>query len=86
MTNIERFIRDTIEGGLVLPDEFMWQHPEKVLLMPESWQAVGKVRKWEIREELAHPDVYADEWFMKMHDMIDSLASGKSLEDSVPGV
>ena len=49
------------------------------LLDPRAWQAVGKVEGWEISLK----NDTKEDWFNKMHHMIDALAEGKSLENFI---
>lgn len=50
---------------------------ESILLDPKAWEAVGKVEGWGIEEE--HP--HRHQWYANMHNMIDTLIEGKSIED-----
>ena len=61
-------------------------HISLILLDPEAWKAVGKVKGWYI-ESLEGPIgervLRDDEWFQKMHAMIDALCKGKTLEEYI---
>jgi len=46
---------------------------EAVLLDPKAWQAVAKVAKW-------YEGYYGPEWRHHMHQMIDALVEGQTLE------
>lgn len=67
----------------------------EILLDPKAWQAVGKVEGWEVyvdkfgslnAGEESKRDILSKmqrSWHYKMHQMIDALAEGKSLEESI---
>lgn len=103
MTATEQFIRDAIEGGYrpknyedagkrLAKEAAMWNVPE-ILLDPNAWRAVGKVRGWvdELRECGCCKKVpeycrccdfeMFDQWRLNMHRMIDALAEGKSADE-----
>ena len=48
---------------------------EVVLLDPLAWKAVGKVEGWGYKTK--------GNWFDKMHQMIDALCEGKSIEEYI---
>ena len=52
---------------------------EMVLLDPTVWQAVGKVERW-------YEGSYGPEWLHHMHNMIDALAEGHTLEAYIQSV
>ena len=61
-----------------------------MFLDPKAWQAVGKVEGWRVQPVRATsgPIVGAvlsetKEWQQKMHQMIDALVEGKSLEEFI---
>lgn len=61
-------------------------HQPTFLLDPKMWEAVGKVEGWVVQEvKNADFDViglnYKYEY--KMHDMIDALIAGKTLEEYI---
>lgn len=74
-----------------------WEYDEKIFLDPKAWQAVGKVEGWyDIHcehcpkidySEYGEPgecECFAkDEWKVKMHQMIDALVDGKTLEEFI---
>lgn len=66
------------------PDDTRVLHQSDIFLDPKSWQAVGKVEGWEIGVNFPILDMYRDpqdEWQFKMHQMIDALAEGKTIEE-----
>ena len=57
-----------------------------ILLDPEAWKAVGKVEGWNRKLAGSNSFIYDDgelrpEWHIKMMEMIDALAEGKSVEE-----
>ena len=63
-----------------------------VVLDPLAWQAVGKIEGWGIKmikvgnkelEAKCGRKGYLHSWQSYMHDMIDALAEGKSIEDYI---
>lgn len=91
---IQDFLMKAVQGGWKPKDNLVVdKHNEntfaQLVLDPAAWQAVGKVEGWE-------PIGYADteytffdttnriknveEWYVKMHRMIDALAEGKTIE------
>lgn len=65
---------------------------EGIFLDPLAWQAVGRVEGWEKRHNYAcyiHLDggkcdcVPEEEWEARMHDMIDALCEGTSIEEFI---
>lgn len=57
---------------------------DQLVLSPKAWEAVGKVEKWSRRMlDVPRPWLYGEEWFYKMHQMIDALADGKTPEEFI---
>ena len=61
----------------------------EILLDPKSFQAVGKVEKWKLIKVIGtiggdpEDDVCIDGYVSNMHDMIDALIRGKSVEEYI---
>jgi len=77
---IKDFINKAIEGGWMpdadTPEIYYEGIRTNALLDPLAWQAVGKVEGWEDRD--TEPN-----WQNKMHQMIDALVEGKTLEEFI---
>lgn len=54
---------------------------EKILLDPLAWQAVGKVEGWPEKKEDGFMQPCPNGWLDRMHQMITSLAKGKTIEE-----
>lgn len=52
---------------------------EQLLLNPLAWQAVGKVEGWKNTSDYMDTPKSKAYWY-KMHDIIDALCDGKSIE------
>jgi len=52
----------------------------RTVLDPEVWQAVGKIENWK-NNATKYPWCAREPWENKMHDMIDALAEGKTIEE-----
>ena len=79
----KEMLKKAKEGGYETPYGF---EPaciqERVLLDPKFFQAVGKVEGWRPCEDFSHP-CDEDGYLFYMHQMIDALADGKSLEEFI---
>jgi hypothetical protein len=84
---IQQFIEKAVEGGFhphyierpEIKHMVYYGHPYPVyviLLDPLAWQAVGKVEEW---DEHYLPEDWG-QYQHKMHDMIDALTEGKTVE------
>ncbi len=90
---IKQFIEKAIEGGWVTLSTQEFYRLKSVgirggsldvalscvFLDPLAWQAVGKVEGWSLEEEMC-TQLHSDAYLCKMHDMIDALAEGKTIE------
>lgn len=57
-----------------------WQ-AHAILLDPEAWKAVGKVEGWATVESSYYDDgATCDMWLHEMHRLIDTLATGGTIE------
>lgn len=70
------------DGGYVCPSI------EVFFLDPKFWQAVGKVKGWDYEvdykdEEFTHYKPNKGDWKWQMHQMIDALAEGKTVEEFI---
>ena len=81
---IKQFIEKAISGGYV---GFTWEDVQggdgaDVFLDPLAWKAVGKVCGW---TQVAPYNRWGIEahWYWNMHQMIDALVEGKSLEEFI---
>lgn len=96
MTNTQRFIELAIEGGNIDPTpDRAWEHLSRfeqqatvnyMLLRPEAWQAVGKVKGWEMktRKVFEGLDVRVKgSWSWKWHGFLDLLEAGRSIEEAL---
>jgi len=52
------------------------------VLDPKFWIAVGKELDW-THSEIGQIGNYVEDWKIKMHQMIDHLIEGKSIEDFI---
>ena len=94
---IKQFIEKAIEGGhypssrmqKVLDGNrrmgktsaklyFMWN---VIFLDPKAWEAVGKVEGW--REGDIEDDENPPDYVLQMHQMIDALCEGKTVEEFI---
>lgn len=93
MTNIQQFIQDAIVGGWVLQGYVgyvtdgvvrTWTVNRKceILLDPAAWRAVGKTRGWE-GADVGYSYWSATPWQAKMHQFVDALSSGQSIEEAL---
>lgn len=96
---IQEFISAAIEGGADVKNAFgVVKSTSDLMLDPEAWKAVGKVKGWKQSEDWKykmymkyHPDgemtremvLCVDHWRVAMHKMIDQLAEGKTLEEYI---
>ena len=83
--NTKKFIEKAIEGGANLDKHLFALYaigddyiPASVFLDPKAWEAVGKVEGWWIDNPANFHANY--EWELKMHQMIDHLISGGTIE------
>jgi len=68
-----------------------WNHPDdpqilrthEFLLDPLAWQAVGKVEGWNFDRISSKFPNRRPFWHIRMLDMIDALAEGKTLEEFI---
>lgn len=65
-----------------------WEYDEKIFLDPKLWQAVGKVEGWQYADSkhlISYRGVETlvpnGDWAERMHEMIDSVNSGKTIEE-----
>lgn len=65
-----------------------WEYDEKIFLDPKAWQAVGKVegwkktrKEWSYREGNSTTIYLLDRAENEMHEMIDVLCAGKTIEE-----
>tara|TARA_Y100000310_G_scaffold272864_1_gene288077 strand:+ start:35 stop:319 length:285 start_codon:yes stop_codon:yes gene_type:complete len=89
---IKQFIEKAIEGGWEDGDSRSAHHVNdcvvenvnvhKILLDPAAWEAVGKIEKWKEEYERKHWG-YPAEWNANMHEMIDALADGKTIQQYI---
>lgn len=82
---IQSFIEKAVAGGWTskvyeAEAEMGLVNYEAVLLDPEAWKAVGKVEGWLADVSCADDCREHQEWFDKMHRMIDAIAEGKTIE------
>ena len=54
---------------------------EKILLDPLAWQAVGKVEGWSANYSYDSTSIKIRGWGDYMHQMINALAEGKTIEE-----
>ena len=96
---IKQFIEKAIEGGwdkgrakvvdLDMRDGYeglgnSMQSTDRMLLDPKSWEAVGKVEGWGgIGTADIPQSVSSEGWKTKMHQMIDHLIEGGSIESYI---
>ena len=93
---IKQWIEKAIEGGwdknigdvTIYCDKIDNFNLEKILLDPKAWEAVGKVEEWTRTEYPTNPHIQMDsyevkEYKEKMHQMIDALAEGKTVEEFI---
>ena len=81
---IKQFIEKAIEGGwdkAEIIDGKLNMHfiecDEQIFLDPKPWQAIGKIKKWQPCSKCKYA------WEHTMHDMIDALAEGKTIEEFI---
>lgn len=58
----------------------------ELVLMPEAWKAVGKVKHWRpVTWYIRYPDnaEISEPWMVYMHGLIDVLQLGKTLEEYI---
>ena len=88
---IKEFIEKAIEGGYDIKralvvnkdDEYnpiSMQSSDKMFLDPKAWEAVGKVEGWNKYDE---KEYFAPEYRNKMHQMIDHLVEGGTIESYI---
>jgi len=92
---IKQFIEKAIEGGYDgYPEPFCIEcgnYEAKtggdLFLDPKAWEAVGKVEGWGGHNHPLTGKIIAGQivycWECKMHQMIDALISGKTLEEYI---
>lgn len=71
-----QFVQYASEGGLENAEKIPF---EILILMPEAWQAVGKVGGWCMEKDFKC-DECADHYKWAMHRMIDALVEGRTAE------
>ena len=90
----KQFIEKAIKGGwkvkekeVVFSDEIEFEFTEHILLDPKAWQAVGKVEGWEDKNgdyvdygDGHMPSGWDAVWKIHMHEMIDYLTDGLTIE------
>ena len=87
----KEFIENAIEGGYDIKralvvnkdDEYnpiSMQSSDKMFLDPKAWEAVGKVEGWNKYDE---KEYFAPEYRNKMHQMIDHLVEGGTIESYI---
>ena len=90
MTNTELFIQLAIEGGWICGERRGIEEPIEnddyifysEILDPKAWQAVGKVEGWKQGVMIGGVrQIKGSGWWDKMHDLIDALARGETIED-----
>lgn len=102
MKATEQFIKDAIEGGWnEMPAKAMeWMFnnggfsEEKVLLDPQAWQAVGKVRGWrdelhcsgECNDFIDDMDTTIDGWKYQQKQFISELQDSKTIEEALTAI
>lgn len=91
-TAIEGGYKTTAQHKWVLPDGYVTAL-DSIFLDPKAWEAVAKVKGWKqpfktriwfwksygTLGEFCSPDIYVN----KMHDMIDALTEGMTLEEYI---
>jgi len=88
---IKDFINKAIEGGWKdhisnMEWKWAWENAVTPFLDPKAWEAVGKVEGWNGqnggygRETLCS---WKSTWQQNMHQMIDALVEGKTLEEFI---
>ena len=78
MTATEQFIKDAVEGGFELDDN---DTVATALLMPETWQAVGKTRGWLNGGALNNPD-----WYHKSQKCFSMIMLGKTIDQALEAI
>lgn len=83
---IQTFIEKAIEGGWKRQELFhLWSDAKTpcpfFLLDPLAWQAVGTVEGWPCKKEDGRMQPVPFGWLQNMHDMINALAEGKTVEE-----
>lgn len=60
------------------------RHIADILLDPLAWQAVDSIKKWKPGVHISGKiHIKTTGWWYKMHDFIDLLAEGKSIEEAL---
>lgn len=88
---ISQFIQKAIEGGYKhsnynlqkIVDDGMEESPsliKELVINPEVWRAVGKIEGWDNAECDGKILDDKNHYQVKMHQMIDFLADGRSIE------
>lgn len=57
-----------------------------ILLDPEAWKAVGKIKGWSTKKSSKWPgyeEVWWEEWQYNMHRMVDELIAHYTLEEYI---
>lgn len=88
---LNEFYKKAVEGGLKslvpqkLDDKFdIWEVDYNAfVLMPEAWQAVGKVEGWGGEESLTRTLAWQKGYKGRMHAMIDALIAGGTPESYI---
>lgn len=76
MEHTKQFIEDAIEGGWDL--DRTGRDEARILLDPQAWQAVGRVRGW--IDGYTKSGVDCRGWLALWHTFIDALSEGDSID------
>lgn len=97
-SEIERFIADAIAGGWRPFPQFddnmntiegvmaFGGTPDRHLLDPLAWQAVGKTRGWGNDYTDGKVGNASARWLVEQHCFIDHLADGKTIEEALTAI
>lgn len=90
---IQEFITTAIEGGYVNNylnprsvaemQYLLAESKHMILLDPNAWKAVGKVKGWDTFEGSSKFPNIRQVWHVLMLEMIESLVEGKTLEEYI---
>jgi len=94
MTATKQFIEDAAKGGcdfaeLIGEDPFIDGDIYNLLLQPQAWSAVGKVREWYVDTQCRenHSLNYQGTCMMfAWHQFINHRADGKSIEEALAAI
>jgi hypothetical protein len=56
---------------------------EVIFLDPRAWRAVGKIERWNVSEPHDYKHHAIDVSLLEMHNMIDALAEGRTIEQYI---